>query len=74
MVKRGPVVPVIFFLFSLRFVLSSTESSSGAEPIIHYSGLATEAVASALKPFTQYAAVLEASEADAYLLFCTSLQ
>lgn len=55
-------------------MLSSTESSGGAEPIIHYSGLATEAVAGGLKPFTQYAAVLEASEADAYLLFCTSLQ
>ncbi|TKS69913.1 Usherin Usher syndrome type IIa protein [Collichthys lucidus] len=42
-----------------RFVLSSTESSVGAEPVIHYTGLSTEAVASGLKPFTQYTAVLQ---------------
>lgn len=35
------------------------ESSSHAEPIIHYTGLSTEAVASGLKPFTQYAVTLE---------------
>lgn len=52
-----------------RFVLSSTESSSGAKPVIHYSGLATEAVASALKPFTLYTAVLEASHASLLLLY-----
>lgn len=51
-----------------RFVLSSTESSSGAKAVIHYSGLATEAVASGLEPFTQYTAVLQASDADACLL------
>uniref|UniRef100_UPI0037E7E888 usherin n=1 Tax=Semicossyphus pulcher TaxID=241346 RepID=UPI0037E7E888 len=43
-----------------RFVLSSTKSSSVEEPIIHYTGLSTEAVASGLKPFTQYTAMLEA--------------
>lgn len=51
-----------------RFVLSSTESSSGAKAVIHSSGLATEAVASGLQPFTQYTAVLQASDADACLL------
>lgn len=51
-----------------RFVLSSTESSSGAKAVIHSSGLATEAVASGLEPFTQYTAVLQASDADACLL------
>lgn len=40
-------------------MLSSTESSSGAEPVIHYTGLSTEAVASGLKPFTHYTAVLK---------------
>ncbi|KAK2854220.1 hypothetical protein Q5P01_006881 [Channa striata] len=43
-----------------RFVLSSTESFSGAEPVIHYTGLSTEAVAGGLKPFTQYTVALEA--------------
>ncbi|KAK2920361.1 hypothetical protein Q8A73_002565 [Channa argus] len=43
-----------------RFVLSSSESFSGAEPVVHYTGLSTEAVASGLKPFTQYTVVLEA--------------
>ncbi|XP_008295345.1 usherin-like, partial [Stegastes partitus] len=43
-----------------RFVLSSTESSSGAESFIHYAGLSTEAVASGLKPFTHYTVTLEA--------------
>ncbi|XP_030271338.1 usherin [Sparus aurata] len=51
-----------------RFVLSSTESSSGAEPVIHYTGLSTEAVASGLKPFTQYTAVLKACSSGG----CTS--
>lgn len=51
----------ISFFVSHRFALSSTESSSGAEPVIHYTGLSTEAVASALKPFTQYTATLEVS-------------
>ncbi|KAM9366692.1 usherin [Symphorus nematophorus] len=51
-----------------RFVLSSTESSSGAEPVIHYTGLSTEAVASGLKPFTQYTAILEACSSGG----CTS--
>ncbi|KAM3876945.1 usherin [Diretmus argenteus] len=43
-----------------RFVLSSIESSSGSEPVIHYRGLSTEAVASGLKPFTLYTLTLEA--------------
>ncbi|XP_068172657.1 usherin isoform X1 [Antennarius striatus] len=43
-----------------RFVLSSTESLSGAEAVIHYTGLSTEAVASGLKPFTPYTVKLEA--------------
>ncbi|TMS13118.1 Usherin [Larimichthys crocea] len=51
-----------------RFVLSSTESSVGAEPVIHYTGLSTEAVASGLKPFTQYTAVLQACSSGG----CTS--
>ncbi|CAB1442996.1 unnamed protein product [Pleuronectes platessa] len=42
-----------------RFVLSSSESSS-SEPIIHYTGLSTEAVVIGLKPFTQYIVKLEA--------------
>lgn len=44
---------------SLRFVLSSMESQSGAEAVIHYTGLSKEAVASGLKPFTQYTVTLE---------------
>ncbi|XP_070688414.1 usherin [Pempheris klunzingeri] len=51
-----------------RFVLSSTESSSGAEPVIHYTGLSAEAVASSLKPFTQYTVILEACSSGG----CTS--
>ncbi|XP_074522167.1 usherin [Halichoeres trimaculatus] len=51
-----------------RFVLSSTESSNGAEPVIHYTGLSTEAVASGLKPFTQYTVILEACSSGG----CTS--
>ncbi|XP_061132682.1 usherin [Syngnathus typhle] len=51
-----------------RFVLSSTESSSGAEPVIHYTGLLTEAVASGLKAFTQYTVTLEACSSGG----CTS--
>ncbi|XP_035991625.1 usherin [Fundulus heteroclitus] len=43
-----------------RFVLSSVESPSEAEPVIHYTGLSTEAVASGLKSFTQYSVTLEA--------------
>lgn len=58
-----------FFFVSHRFVLSSTESSSGAEPVIHFSGLSTEAVASGLKPFTQYTAVLEVGGANSCLLY-----
>ncbi|XP_029281914.1 LOW QUALITY PROTEIN: usherin [Cottoperca gobio] len=50
-----------------RFVLSSTEFS-GARPVIHYTGLSTEAVASGLKPFTQYTATLEACSSGG----CTS--
>ncbi|XP_074481361.1 usherin [Sebastes fasciatus] len=50
-----------------RFVLSSTQSR-GAEPVIHYTGLSTEAVASGLKPFTQYTATLEACSSGG----CTS--
>ncbi|AWP01780.1 putative usherin-like [Scophthalmus maximus] len=50
-----------------RFVLSSTDSSS-AEPIVHYTGLSTEAVASGLKPFTQYIGILEACSSGG----CTS--
>ncbi|TNN67180.1 Usherin [Liparis tanakae] len=41
-----------------RFALSSVEWS-GAEPVSHYTGLSTEAVASGLKPFTQYTVTLE---------------
>nr|XP_046239587.1 usherin [Scatophagus argus] len=51
-----------------RFVLSSVESSSVVEPVIHYTGLSTEAVASGLKPFTQYIAILEACSSGG----CTS--
>ncbi|XP_051795531.1 usherin [Acanthochromis polyacanthus] len=51
-----------------RFVLSSMESSDGAESFIHYSGLSTEAVVSGLKPFTQYAVKLEACSSGG----CTS--
>ncbi|KAM3624776.1 uncharacterized protein V6R79_001428 [Siganus canaliculatus] len=51
-----------------RFVLTSKESLSGAQPISHYTGLSTEAVASGLKPFTQYTAVLEACSSGG----CTS--
>lgn len=47
-------------------MLSSTESSSGAEPITHYMGLSTEAVASGLKPFTQYTVELEVGGANSY--------
>lgn len=46
---------------SLRFVLSSMESSHESEPVIHYTGLSSEAVASSLNPFTQYTAILEVS-------------
>ncbi|XP_077419247.1 usherin isoform X1 [Vanacampus margaritifer] len=51
-----------------RFVLLSTESFSGAEPVIHYTGLSTEAVASGLKAFTQYTVTLEACSSGG----CTS--
>ncbi|KAM9860567.1 LOW QUALITY PROTEIN: usherin [Aulostomus maculatus] len=51
-----------------RFVLSSKESSSKTEPVIHYTGLSTEAVASGLKPFTQYMVTLEACSSGG----CTS--
>ncbi|KAF7663891.1 hypothetical protein LDENG_00196330 [Lucifuga dentata] len=51
-----------------KFVLSSVETSSGTEPIIHYTGLSTEAVASGLKPFTQYTFTLEACSSGG----CTS--
>ncbi|KAM6942982.1 usherin [Xenentodon cancila] len=51
-----------------RFVLSSMESARGADPVIHYAGLSTEAVASGLKPFTQYAVILEACSSGG----CTS--
>lgn len=50
---------MIAIFVSHRFVLSSIESSSRAEPVIHYWGLSTEAVASGLKPFTQYTVVLQ---------------
>ncbi|XP_070762485.1 usherin [Enoplosus armatus] len=53
-----------------RFVLSCTESSSAAEPVIHYTGLSKEAVASGLKPFTQYTVILEACSSGG----CTSTQ
>nr|XP_057944950.1 usherin isoform X3 [Doryrhamphus excisus] len=51
-----------------RFVLSSTESSSEAESVIHYTGLSTEAVASGLKAFTQYTVTLQACSSGG----CTS--
>lgn len=59
---------------SHRFVLSSTESSSGAEPVIHFSGLSTDAVASGLKPFTQYTAVLEVGGANSCWMFVFSFR
>uniref|UniRef100_A0A3P9LP99 Usher syndrome 2A (autosomal recessive, mild) n=1 Tax=Oryzias latipes TaxID=8090 RepID=A0A3P9LP99_ORYLA len=37
-----------------RFVLSTSESLHGSDPVAHYSGLSTQAVASGLKPFTLY--------------------
>uniref|UniRef100_A0A672FK37 Usher syndrome 2A (autosomal recessive, mild) n=1 Tax=Salarias fasciatus TaxID=181472 RepID=A0A672FK37_SALFA len=51
-----------------RFVLSSTVSSSGAAPTIHYAGSSTEAVASGLKPFSHYTVILEACSSGG----CTS--
>uniref|UniRef100_A0A3B3X6F7 Usher syndrome 2A (autosomal recessive, mild) n=1 Tax=Poecilia mexicana TaxID=48701 RepID=A0A3B3X6F7_9TELE len=51
-----------------RFVLSSVESSDKAEPVIHYTGLSTEAVASDLKAFIQYSVTLEACSSGG----CTS--
>ncbi|KAM4602923.1 usherin [Polymixia lowei] len=51
-----------------RFMLSSIESMAGENPVVHYSGLSTEAVASGLKPFTQYTFTLEACSAGG----CTS--
>ncbi|XP_072320975.1 usherin [Eucyclogobius newberryi] len=42
-----------------RFLLFSIEIFVG-EPVVHYTGLSTEAVANGLKPFTQYSAYLEA--------------
>ncbi|XP_037549573.1 usherin [Nematolebias whitei] len=51
-----------------RFALSSMESSPEAEPVIHYTGLSTEAVVSSLKPFSQYTAILEACSSGG----CTS--
>ncbi|KAM4744036.1 usherin isoform 3-T3 [Anableps anableps] len=51
-----------------RFVLSSVESSNKAEPVIHFIGLSTEAVASGLKAFTQYSVTLEACSSGG----CTS--
>lgn len=51
---------IISSLFvSFRFVVSSVELSDKAEPVIHYIGLSTEAVASGLKAFTQYSVTLE---------------
>ncbi|XP_010791101.1 usherin [Notothenia coriiceps] len=52
-----------------RFVLSSQEFG-GAEPVVHYTGLSTEAVVSGLKPFTQYTVTLEACSSGG----CTSTQ
>lgn len=66
--REQELIITVFFV-SHRFVLSSTESSSGAEPVIHFSGLSTEAVASGLKPFTQYTAVLEVGGANSCLLY-----
>ncbi|XP_061735051.1 usherin isoform X2 [Nerophis ophidion] len=51
-----------------RFVLSSKEYSSEAEPVIHYIGLFTEAMASGLKAFTQYTVTLQACSSGG----CTS--
>ncbi|XP_061670381.1 usherin isoform X4 [Syngnathoides biaculeatus] len=51
-----------------RFILSSTDFSSGAEPVIHYTGLLTEAVASDLKAFTLYTVTLQACSSGG----CTS--
>ncbi|MEQ2175895.1 hypothetical protein GOODEAATRI_022425, partial [Goodea atripinnis] len=51
-----------------RFVLSSVESFNKAEPVIHYTGLSTEALASGLKSFTQYSVTLEACSSGG----CTS--
>ncbi|XP_075319241.1 usherin [Odontesthes bonariensis] len=51
-----------------RFVLSSMELSPGEEAVTHYTGLSSEAVASGLKPFTQYTAILKACSSGG----CTS--
>lgn len=40
-------------------MLSSVESSNNAEPVTHYTGLSSEAVASGLKAFTQYSVILK---------------
>lgn len=42
-------------------MLSTSESLHGADPVVHYTGLSTQAVATGLKPFTQYTAVLDVS-------------
>lgn len=66
---------IITIFVSCRFVLSSTESFSGAEPVIQYTGLSTEAVASSLKPFTQYTAKLEVGRVNRYIFSaCITLQ
>ncbi|MED6278925.1 hypothetical protein CHARACLAT_029076, partial [Characodon lateralis] len=52
----------------VTFVLSSVESLNKAEPVIHYTGLSTEALASGLKSFTQYSITLEACSSGG----CTS--
>ncbi|KAF6731117.1 Usherin, partial [Oryzias melastigma] len=51
-----------------KFVLSTSESLHGADPVVHYTGLSTQAVATGLKPFTQYTAVLDACSSGG----CTS--
>uniref|UniRef100_A0A3B4TAI5 Usherin n=1 Tax=Seriola dumerili TaxID=41447 RepID=A0A3B4TAI5_SERDU len=62
-------------LLSLEFISCHSKitfhpTSSRQEPIIHYTGLSTEAVASDLKPFTQYIVILEACSSGG----CTSTQ
>lgn len=51
-----------------RFILSTTKSAHGSQPVLHFSGLSTQAVVTGLQPFTQYTVVLEACSSGG----CTS--
>uniref|UniRef100_A0A3B5QN66 Usherin n=1 Tax=Xiphophorus maculatus TaxID=8083 RepID=A0A3B5QN66_XIPMA len=50
----------------------TVELSDKAEPVIHYIGLSTEAVASGLKAFTQYSVTLEVGMPSPPLYFLTA--